>query len=122
MDEATPRITQAYLEQFTHRTVRIIGRVTRLRGDEASIDSAGQITLHLNRVSVSTSSDWMRQCLGRETEHLQESHLTMDHYVEVVGKVQSDLSIRVLASTDMGTSIGMWRLASFLSYRQYWQA
>jgi hypothetical protein len=43
---------------------------------------------------------------ARLTE-VQEAHLTMDHYVEIVGKVQSDLSIRVLLSTDFGTNLGM---------------
>ena len=31
----------------------------------------------------------------------------MNHAVEIVGKVQGDLSIKVLASTDFGTNIGM---------------
>ena len=50
MDEATPRVTMPLLENFQHRTVRILGRVTQLRGEQAAIDAGGQITLHLNRV------------------------------------------------------------------------
>ncbi|KAK8220068.1 hypothetical protein M8818_000484 [Zalaria obscura] len=83
MSEATPRITAPYLEQFSHQTVRILGKVTQLRGEQATIDAGGQITLHLNR----------------------DSHLTVDHAVEVIGKVQNDLSVRVLVSTDFGTGI-----------------
>jgi len=50
MNEATPRITASYLEQFAHKNVRIVGKVVQLRGDEATIDAGGQITVHLNRV------------------------------------------------------------------------
>lgn len=50
MSEATPRITAPYLEQFSHQTVRILGGVRQLRGEQATIDAGGQITLHLNRV------------------------------------------------------------------------
>ena len=32
--------------------------------------------------------------------------MTKDHAVEIIGKVQADLSVRVLVSTDFGTNIG----------------
>ncbi|KAH0264183.1 hypothetical protein KCU91_g12230, partial [Aureobasidium melanogenum] len=83
MAEQTPRINASYLEQSTHRTVRILGKVTQLRGEEATIDAGGQINVHLNR----------------------ESHLTVNHAVEIIGKVQADLSVRVLTSTDFGDNI-----------------
>lgn len=51
MNEVTPRINAQYLEQFSQRTVRFVGKVVQLRGDEATIDAGGQIVLHLNRVS-----------------------------------------------------------------------
>lgn len=51
MAEQTPRISAPYLEKFTHRTVRILGKVTQLRGEQATIDAGGSINLHLNRVS-----------------------------------------------------------------------
>jgi len=83
MSEFTPRITAPYLEQFSHQTVRILGKVTQLRGEQATIDAGGQIQLHLNR----------------------DAHLTVNHAIEVIGKVQNDLSVRVLVSTDFGTGI-----------------
>ncbi|OJD33192.1 replication factor a protein 3 [Diplodia corticola] len=83
MAEQTPRITADYLEKFTHRTVRILGKVTQLRGEQATIDAGGSINLHLNR----------------------DSHLTLNNAVEVIGKVNSDLSVRVLTSTDFGSNI-----------------
>ncbi|GAB7328924.1 hypothetical protein MBLNU13_g00783t1 [Cladosporium sp. NU13] len=80
MSEATPRITAPYLEQFSHQTVRILGKVRQLRGEQATIDAGGQISVFLNR----------------------DSHLQLNHAVEIIGKVQNDLSVRVMASTDFG--------------------
>ena len=52
MDPATPRVVAQYLEQFRHHAgpVRILGKVTQIRGEEATIDAGGQIKIHLNRV------------------------------------------------------------------------
>ncbi|KAI9687937.1 MAG: hypothetical protein M1822_002019 [Bathelium mastoideum] len=83
MTEATPRVTAPYLESFLHRTVRILGKVIQLRGDQATVDSGGQINVILSR----------------------DSHFVPNHFFEVVGKVQNDLSVRVLASTDFGTDV-----------------
>ena len=47
-----------------------------------------------------------------ETEQEQESHLQINRCVEIVGKVTNDLSIRVLATTDFGTDIGMFGCAN----------
>ncbi|EKG20657.1 hypothetical protein MPH_02012 [Macrophomina phaseolina MS6] len=83
MADQTPRINAPLLEQFTHQTVRILGKVTQLRGEQATIDASGNINLHLNR----------------------DSHLTLNNAVEVIGKVNQDLSVRVLSSTDFGSNI-----------------
>ena len=37
---------------------------------------------------------------------LQESHLTLNHAVEVVGKVQQDLTVKCLATIDFGPNFG----------------
>lgn len=55
MSESTPRITAPYLEQFSHQTVRILGKVRQLRGEQATIDAGGQISVFLNRVSAAAS-------------------------------------------------------------------
>ncbi|KAF2140529.1 uncharacterized protein K452DRAFT_319453 [Aplosporella prunicola CBS 121167] len=83
MAETTPRITAPYLENFTHQTVRILGKVAQLRGEQATIDAGGSITLHLNR----------------------DAHLVPNNAVEVIGKVNNDLSVKVLTSTDFGQGI-----------------
>lgn len=80
---STPRITSEYLDNFTNRTVRIIGKVTQLRGEVATIESSGPFTAHLNR----------------------DAHLTVGNAVEILGKVNQDLSVRVLMATDMGTDL-----------------
>ncbi|EME47830.1 hypothetical protein DOTSEDRAFT_60221 [Dothistroma septosporum NZE10] len=80
MSEATPRILASHLEQFSHRSVRIVGRVRQLRGETGTIDAGGQITCHLTR----------------------DTHWQLNHAFEIIGKVQQDLSVKVLASTDMG--------------------
>ena len=77
---STPRISSPHLEHFTSRTVRIVGRVTQLRGETANIDSEGVVTLQLGH----------------------DSHLTVGNAVEVVGRVNGDLSVKVLQCTDLG--------------------
>lgn len=39
---------------------------------------------------------------------MQDSHLTVNNAVEVVGKVQPDLSIKVFQATNFGDNIGMF--------------
>ena len=63
MSEATPRVNAKYLGSFSNQTVRILGRVVSLRGETATIDANGSITVHLNRVSEpkTVRSDTMRR-------------------------------------------------------------
>lgn len=46
----TPRILAPHLQQFQYRIVRVLGKVTALRGETAQIDAGGNIDLVLNRV------------------------------------------------------------------------
>jgi len=65
---STPRITSQYLDSFTSKTVRIVGKVTQLRGEQAIIDSEGVVTVHLNRVCPPIILSGRRRlcCEGRE--------------------------------------------------------
>ncbi|KAI9755077.1 MAG: DEAD-box ATP-dependent RNA helicase [Chaenotheca gracillima] len=81
---ATPRVLAPYLENFVNQTVRIVGKVVQTEGDQI-IDAGGNITAHLNR----------------------ESHLTLNNAVEIVGKVNPDLSVKVLVATDFGSNLDM---------------
>ncbi len=48
--QATPRITSTYLDTYVGRNVQVVGKVTQLRGDTATLDADGTLTAHLNRV------------------------------------------------------------------------
>jgi replication factor A3 len=48
----TPRILASHLANFQHRIVRILGKVTQLRGETAVIDAGGNVDVVLNRVSI----------------------------------------------------------------------
>ncbi|KAL2290483.1 hypothetical protein FJTKL_15570 [Diaporthe vaccinii] len=82
--QPTPRITAPYLDSYQGRNVIVVGRVIQLRGEAAVIDSDGNITAHLNR----------------------EAHLSNGNAVQIIGKVNPDLSIRVLSSLDLGAGVG----------------
>lgn len=84
--ETTPRILSPHLSTFAHRTVRLLGTVTSLHGEAATIDCGGEITLILNR----------------------DSHLIIGHAFEVLGKVNEDLSVKTLVSMDWGEGIGTY--------------
>lgn len=49
-NEQTPRINSALLERFVNQNVRIVGKVIALRGDTATLDSAGNVLVHMNNV------------------------------------------------------------------------
>ncbi len=53
---STPRINSTYLDSFTNQTVRLLGKVVQLRGEQATIDAGGNVTAHLNRVHLSSPS------------------------------------------------------------------
>jgi len=80
---STPRINSQYLDSFTNQIVRLVGKVVQLRGEQATIDAGGNVTAHLNR----------------------DSHLTVGNAIEIVGKVNQDLSVKVLQATDMGSNL-----------------
>ncbi|KAG9193013.1 replication factor A protein 3 [Alternaria panax] len=79
----TPRILAPHLANFQHRIVRMLGKVTQLRGETAVIDAGGNVDVILNR----------------------DSHLAVGHAVEIIGKVDQNLHVKVQAVTDFGTNI-----------------
>jgi replication factor A3 len=80
-----PRITAPYLDSFRNRQVILVGRVTQLLGSQATIDADGIVTLILNH----------------------DSHLTNGNAAQIIGKVNPDLSIRVLSSQDLGSDVDL---------------
>ncbi|KAL2262798.1 hypothetical protein VTK26DRAFT_9437 [Humicola hyalothermophila] len=84
MDTASsPRITCGYLNSYVGKNVIVVGKVIQLLGDEALIDADGNITIHLHR----------------------DAHLTPGNGVQIIGKVNPDLSIKVLSSVDLGSEV-----------------
>ncbi|KAL5119899.1 hypothetical protein ACEQ8H_002261 [Pleosporales sp. CAS-2024a] len=79
----TPRVLAPHLSAFQHRIVRILGKVVQLRGETAVVDAGGNIDVILNR----------------------DSHLAVGHAIEIIGKVDGNLNVKVQACTDFGTSI-----------------
>ncbi|KAH6625121.1 replication factor A protein 3 [Boeremia exigua] len=79
----TPRVLQPHLAQFQHRIVRVLGKVVQLRGETAVIDAGGNIDVLLNR----------------------DAHLTLNNAVEIIGKVDANLAIKVQAATDFGSGV-----------------
>ncbi|KAI5801461.1 replication factor A protein 3 [Peziza echinospora] len=83
MNDQTPRVNAPLLERFVNQTVRLVGKVISLRGETATLDASGQVLVHLN----------------------SGTHWSVGHAVEVIAKVQQDLSLRVLTSIDLGTDV-----------------
>ncbi|KAJ9139482.1 hypothetical protein NKR23_g7955 [Pleurostoma richardsiae] len=82
---STPRITCPYLDSYISRNVMVVGKVAQLRGEQAVLDADGNITAHLNR----------------------DAHLSSGNAAQIIGKVNPDLSIRVLSSVDLGQGVDM---------------
>ncbi|KAK3373710.1 replication factor A protein 3 [Lasiosphaeria ovina] len=82
---STARITCSYLDSYVGKNVIVVGKVVQIRGDEAVIDADGNITAHLNR----------------------ECHLAAGNGVQIIGKVNPDLSVKVLSSLDLGTNVDL---------------
>ncbi|KJZ70244.1 hypothetical protein HIM_10358 [Hirsutella minnesotensis 3608] len=80
-----PRVTTQYLDSFVGRLVTIVGKVTQLRGDHATVDADGTVTVMLNR----------------------DAHLVNGNAVQIIGKVNPDLSIKVLSSRDLGPGVDL---------------
>lgn len=49
---SAPRVTAAYLDRFVGRIVTLVGKVTQLRGEQATLEADGIVTVFLNRVSA----------------------------------------------------------------------
>jgi len=81
---STPRITCPYLNSYVNRNVIVVGKVLQLRGQTATLDADGTVTAELNR----------------------ESHLMAGNAAQLIGRVNPDLSIKVLSSIDLGTNVG----------------
>ncbi|KAI9247603.1 replication factor A protein 3 [Helicostylum pulchrum] len=85
MDKPTPRINSSLREKYAGKTVRIIGKIVSLSGNTAVLNSTdhGQVLVHLNG-----ESQW-----GTD-------------YVEVIGQVEPDFTLREFKTSNLGNDFG----------------
>ncbi|KAL7808800.1 hypothetical protein V8C44DRAFT_359581 [Trichoderma aethiopicum] len=95
---SAPRITASYLDSFVGRVVTIVGTVTQLRGDQATIDADGIVTILLNR----------------------DAHLVNGNAAQIIGKVNPDLSIKALSTRDVGSGVAHGARSSSNNNSQYY--
>ncbi|KAI7884151.1 replication factor A protein 3 [Mucor mucedo] len=83
MDKPTPRINSSLRDKYVGRTVRITGKLVSLSGNTAVIESTdkGQVLVHLNG-----ESQW-----GTD-------------FVEVIGQVEQDFTLREFKTTNLGNN------------------
>ncbi|KAG7530718.1 hypothetical protein FFLO_04826 [Filobasidium floriforme] len=82
----TPRVNAARLAQYKSQTVRLTGKVVRMDGDTAIIEASdgGQVQIKLHR----------------------EANIS-DPFVEILGKVNDDLTIKVFSSMNLGSDLDL---------------
>ncbi|RDA91786.1 hypothetical protein CP533_2821 [Ophiocordyceps camponoti-saundersi (nom. inval.)] len=78
-----PRITAHYLSSSAGRLVTVVGKVTQLRGEQATIEADGVISVTLNR----------------------DARLTVGNAAQIIGKVNPDMSVKALSSRDLGAGV-----------------
>ncbi|XXH00185.1 54S ribosomal protein yml6, mitochondrial [Hypoxylon texense] len=83
---STPRISAALLDSFVGHNVIIVGKVSQLRGDIAFLDADGQVQANLNR----------------------DCHLMVGNGAQIIGKVNPDLTVKVLNAIDLGNNVGTY--------------
>ncbi|KZT60977.1 replication factor A protein 3 [Calocera cornea HHB12733] len=86
MDRPTPRINSKRMQYYVGQVVRMTGKMLRVNGDIAIIESTdgGQVEVRLSR----------------------DSHLS-DEYVEIIGTVEDENTLKMLAGCDMGSTFDM---------------
>ncbi|KAF3063737.1 Replication factor A protein 3 [Daldinia childiae] len=80
---STPRISAALMDSYIGQNVIIVGKVAQLRGDVAFIEADGQVQANLTR----------------------DCHLMVGNGAQIIGKVNPDLSIKVLNAVDLGSNV-----------------
>ncbi|KIR25425.1 replication factor A3 [Cryptococcus deuterogattii 99/473] len=88
-----PRINSKHLSEHRGEIVRLIAKVATLSGDTATLETSdgGTIGIHLPR----------------------DMHIA-DQYVEIIGTVKEDLTIRAHTHIGLGNNLGQCNLAIYL--------
>lgn len=102
---SAPRISAPYLDSCVGQHVMLVGKLTQLRGDQATLDSDGTVTVLLNRASLLYAPmSYLKQATYQLT-YPKDSHLANGSAAQVIGKVNPDLSIKVLTSQNLGPGV-----------------
>lgn len=100
MDTSNIRVDHTTLQQFNGRVVRIIGKLT-----SPTTLSTTSITNDRGIIQLNVQQDNLRTKLSN-----------IDEYYEVIGQIQSDLSLKVLDSIPFGTEINELGVANLVKY------
>ncbi|GAN10308.1 replication factor A protein 3 [Mucor ambiguus] len=97
MDKPTPRINSSLREKFVGQTVRVTGKLVSLSGNTAVLESTdhGQILVHLNG-----ESQW-----GTD-------------YIEVIGQVEPDFTLKEFKTTNFGNDFDLELANKVVEYSQ----
>jgi hypothetical protein len=85
--------------------VRLTAEVKRMEGDTAVViaSDGGEIQIQLHRVRIIV--EVYRYIVQVCSSIIQEANLA-SKYCEIIGRVNEDLSVKVLWSTNMGDDLG----------------
>ncbi|CAO0794730.1 unnamed protein product [Mucor circinelloides] len=97
MEKPTARINSALREKFVGQTVRVSGKMISLSGNTAVVESTdnGQILVHLNG-----ESQW-----GTD-------------YIEVIGQVEPDFTLKEFKTTNLGNDFNLELANKVVEYSQ----
>ncbi|KAI0848625.1 replication factor A protein 3 [Daldinia vernicosa] len=91
---STPRISAALMESYIGQNVIIVGKVAQLLGDIAFLEADGQVKANLTR----------------------DCHLMVGNGAQIIGKVNPDMSIKVLNAVDLGSNVGMYYTLYYICF------
>ncbi|TXT06076.1 hypothetical protein VHUM_03549 [Vanrija humicola] len=93
--DPSARVNSKHLSEHRGQVVRLTAKVIRLVGDTATVEASDG-----GEVSAS---------------HTQDMHIE-DTYVEIIGNVKEDLSIRALTSINLGNTLDMSAVNAVVEY------
>ncbi|KAG0733706.1 hypothetical protein G6F23_013086 [Rhizopus arrhizus] len=89
MEKPTPKVNSVLREKYVSKTVRLIGKIVSFSANTAVLEATdhGHVLIKLNG-----ESQWGTQ------------------YVEVIGQVEPDFTIREFKTTNLGDSFGKYQI------------
>lgn len=102
MDVSTIYVNSSNLNNFIGTTVRLVGKVLKVNDNLAMIESTdgGQITVTMNKVCEHVFVYALSYMLNKESDYNQSK------YIEIIGKVQSEIALQEYTSIPLGDDLG----------------